>query len=111
LRSSGICEAAAADAASIDPGAPVENRSVNVQTIANAYGNYARKSMLQTGSLVEKLLGARSLDKAIEAQTEFARQAYANLVAEPQNICELYSRFARQIVKPWGGFAMGTRSK
>jgi hypothetical protein len=42
-------------------------------------------------------MSARSFDKAIEVQTEFARQAYANFVAESQKICELYSELAKQI--------------
>jgi hypothetical protein len=54
---------------------------------------------------VEKLMRAPSFDKAIEVQTEFARQAYANFVAESQKICELYSELAKQIFRPWEGFA------
>ena len=51
-------------------------------------------------------MAVRSFDKAIEVQTEFARQAYANFVAESQKICELYSKLAMQIIfRPWEGFA------
>ncbi len=56
-------------------------------------------------SFVEKLMGVRSFDKAIEVQSEFARQAYANSVAESQKICELYGELAKQIFRPWEGFA------
>ena len=38
----------------------------------------------------------RSLDKAIEIQTEFAKQAYETFVSESQKIRELYSGIARQ---------------
>jgi hypothetical protein len=49
-------------------------------------------------------MGVRSLDKAIEIQTEFARQAYETFVVESQKICELYSELAKQIFKPLEGF-------
>ena len=78
---------------------PVE--SVSLQTIANAYAEYARTSMQESRSLVEKLMAVRSLDRAIELQGEFARLAFANFVAESQKICGLYTRLARQIFKPW----------
>jgi len=36
----------------------------------------------------------RSLEKAVEVQTEFARQAYETFVTESQKIRELYSGLA-----------------
>jgi hypothetical protein len=78
---------------------------ITLQTIVNAYGHYAMKSIEESGSFVEKLLGVRSFDQAIEVQTEFARQAYVNFFAESGRICELYSGLARQIFRPWERFA------
>jgi hypothetical protein len=78
---------------------PVE--SVSLQVIANAYAEYARTSMQESRSLVEKLMAVRSLDRAIELQSEFARGAYTNFVAESQKICGLYGRWVRQIFRPW----------
>ena len=94
---------ALADAASIGAVAPADNFPVSIQTIANAYGDYSRKSFEQTKSFVEKLSGARSLDKVIEIQTEFAKQAYETFVAESQKICGLYSELAKQMFKPFAG--------
>jgi phasin family protein len=91
------------DAASIGSAAPADNFPISIQTIANAYSDYTRKSLEETTSFVEKLTGVRSLDKAIEIQAEFARQAYETFVAESQRICELYSELARQIFKPFAG--------
>jgi hypothetical protein len=42
------------------------------QAIATAYGDYTKKSFEDTKSFVEKLSGARSFDKAVEIQTDFA---------------------------------------
>ena len=89
----------------IDAAAPADNYPVSIQTIANAYGDYTRKSLEESRFFVEKLMGVRSFDKAIEIQAEFARQAFANFVAESQKICELYSELARQVFRPWEHFS------
>jgi predicted lipid-binding transport protein (Tim44 family) len=99
-----ISAVALADAPSIGAVAPADNFPVSMQTIANAYGDYTKKSLQDTRSFVEKLMGVRSLDKAIEIQSEFAKQAYGTFVAESQKICELYSELAKQIFKPMEGF-------
>jgi hypothetical protein len=106
-----IGEVAPAVAPTMDPAAPAETAPIGMQTIANAYRSYAHKSLQQTGSFAEKLIGARSVDKVIEAQTEFTRQACANLVTESQNIGQLYSRLASQTFKTWQRLTMGTGSK
>jgi len=94
----------AADSPSIGAAAPAENFPISIQTIANAYGDYTKKSIRETRSFVEKLMGVRSLDQAIGIQTEFARQAYESFVAESQKISGLYSELAKQTFKPWEGF-------
>ena len=70
--------------------------SIDIQTIALAYGEYTRKSFEQTKQFVEKLSGVRSLDKAFEIQTEFAKQAYETFVTDSQKIRQLYSCLAKQ---------------
>src|SRR5664279_2602551 len=75
------------------------------QAIATAYGDYTKKSFEDTKSFVEKLSGVKSLDKAVEAQTEFAKTAYENFVAESQKIAGLYSDLAKQTFKPLEGLA------
>ena len=62
--------------------ASASNLQSGVQAIATAYGDYAKKSFEDTKSFVEKLSGVKSMDKAIEAQTEFARSSYETFVAE-----------------------------
>ena len=76
--------------------APASPALIDYQTIAMAYGNYTRKSFEQTKSFFERLAGVRSIDKAIEVQTEFAKQAYETVLTESQKIRELYSGLARQ---------------
>ena len=76
---------------------------MSLQTIANAYRDYTRKSFEEFGSFVEQLSGARSLDKAVTVQTEFVKRAYETSVAESQKICELHSKLARQTFQPFQG--------
>jgi hypothetical protein len=77
--------------------------SVDFQTLATAYGNYTKKSFEQTQAFVEKLSGVRSLDKAVEIQTEFAKQAYETFVTESQKIRELYRGLAKKNLQPFEG--------
>ncbi len=71
--------------------------------IASAYGDYTKKSFEDTKSFVEKLSGVKSVDKAIEVQTEYARSAYESFVAESQKIAGLYTDLAKQTFKPIEG--------
>ena len=99
-------EAALAEAASIQPAAvesAAEPAPVSLQTIANAYRDYTRKSFEEFGSFVEQLTGVRSLDKAMTVQTEFVKRAYETSVAESQKICELHNRLAKQTLDPFKG--------
>ena len=89
-----------ADAAVAAANAP----SIDFQTLATAYGNYTKKSFEETKAFVEKLSGARSLDKAVEIQIEFAKQAYETFVTESQKIRELYRGLAKETYKPFEGF-------
>jgi phasin family protein len=73
--------------------------------IASAYGDYTKKSFEDTKSFVEKLSGVKSMDKAIELQTEFAKSAYETFVAESQKIAGLYTDLAKQTFKPIEGMA------
>jgi hypothetical protein len=75
-----------------------------LQAIATAYGDYTKKSFEDTKLFVEKLSGVKSLDKAIEVQTEFAKTAYETFVTESQKIGALYGDLAKQSYKPFGDF-------
>jgi hypothetical protein len=74
-----------------------------VQAIANAYGDYAKKQFEETRSFAEKLSGVKSLDKALEAHSEYARSAYETFVADAQKIAGLYGDLAKQSFRPVEG--------
>ena len=71
-----------------------------LSAIATAYGDYAKRSYEDTKSFVEKLSGVKSVDKALEAQSEFAKSAYETFVADSQKIAGLYGDLAKQVFKP-----------
>jgi phasin family protein len=84
-------ETAVASAASLQNG---------VHAIASAYGDYAKKSFEDTQALVEKLSGTKSLEKAMEVQTDFAKSAFETFVSESQKIANLCGDLAKQSLKP-----------
>jgi phasin family protein len=87
-------ETVAASAATLQSG---------LQSIASAYGEYTKKSFEETKSFVEQLSGVKTLDKAVELQSEYARSAYETFVAESQKIAGLYTDLAKQTFKPLEG--------
>ena len=88
-------ESAVASATTLQTGA---------QAIAAAVGDYTKKSFEEGNAYVAKLSGVKSLDKAIELQTEYAKSAYESFVAESHKIGELYADLAKQAYKPFEGF-------
>lgn len=76
----------------------------SLQAIAAAYGDFAKKSFEDGAAYLEKLSGVRSLDKAIEVQTDYAKTAYETFVAESTRIGELYKDLAKDAYKPFEGF-------
>jgi hypothetical protein len=84
--------------------ASAEVAPVSYQTIADAYRRYTTESLDRTQTFFGRLAGVRSLDKAFELQSEFARQAYDGFVAESVKIRELHNQLARQRLQQWEGF-------
>jgi hypothetical protein len=81
------------------------------QAISTEFADYSKKSFEDGTKAVEKLLGARSLDKAIEIQTDYARTAYEGFVAEAAKLGELYADFARETYKPFEAYMKAAPAK
>lgn len=92
-----------ASSAPVSTAKPADAAAVSLQTIASAYGDYTKKSLEEVRTFVEKLTGARSLNKAIEIQSEFAKQAFQTFVSDSQKIYGLYGELAKQTLKPLEG--------
>ncbi len=94
------------------PVAPEAAEPVSLQTIADAYRRYTVESLDRTQTFFGRLAGVRTLDKAFELQSEFAKQAYDGFVAESRRIRELHGQLARERLKQWEGLVarmMGPR--
>ena len=81
------------------------------QAIATEVADYSKKSFEDVTKIMEKLLGAKSLDKAIEIQTDFAKTAYESFVAQATKIGELYADLAKESYKPFETYAVKTATK
>src|ERR1700752_3873872 len=73
--------------------------SKGFQTIAAETADYSKKSFEEGSATLEKLLGAKSLEKAIEIQTAYAKTAYEGFVAQATKIGELYADLAKESYK------------
>ena len=78
--------------------------SKSVQAIAVEVADYSKKSFEDGSAALEKLLGAKSLEKAIEIQSDYAKSAYESFVAGATKIGEIYADLAKETYKPFEGY-------
>jgi hypothetical protein len=62
--------------------------------------DYTKKSVESRLAVVEKLLGAKSLETVIQIQSEYAKTSYAAFVAQATKMGELHSNLAKAVFKP-----------
>ena len=65
--------------------------SKSLQAITVEIADYSKKVFEQSTAATEKLIGAKSLEKAIEVQTDYAKSSYESFVAEATKLGELYA--------------------
>ena len=75
--------------------------SKSAQAIAVEIADYSKKSFENSTAALEKLFGVKSIEKAIELQTEYAKSAYEGFVAEATKIGEMYTAMAKESYKPF----------
>ena len=71
-----------------------------VQQIATEATDYSKKSFEASSGMMEKLMGVKSVEKAVELQTEFAKQSYESFVAQGTKFGELFTNLAKDSFKP-----------
>ena len=77
--------------------------SKGFQTIATEFADYSKKSFEHGSAALESLLGAKSLEKAIEIQSDYVKTAYEGFVSEATKMGELYTDLAKETYKPLEG--------
>jgi hypothetical protein len=83
--------------------ASMNSMPAGIHAIATAYGDYSKKSFEDARLFVEKLSSVKSIDKAIELQSQFAKSSFETFMAESQKIGALYRDLAMQSYKPFSG--------
>lgn len=75
--------------------------SKGLQAIAAEVVDYQKKSFEEGSAAVEKMVAAKSLDKAFEAQSDYFKTSYEGLVGEMTKIGEMYTDLAKNAYKPY----------
>lgn len=70
------------------------------QAIATEATDYSKRSLEHTSSYIEKLMGVKSLETAIQIQSEFAKTQLEGFVAQATKMSELYKELAKEALKP-----------
>jgi len=71
-----------------------------LQAIAAETTDYARKSFEKSRGHFEKLMGVTKVEEAVLLQSEFAKSAGEDFMAEAAKIGELYSNFFKDAFNP-----------
>lgn len=82
-----------------------------VQAIATEVADYSKKAIEAGSATFEKLAGVKTLDKAIEIQSEFAKTAYEGYVAHATKVGELVTELAKESFKPLEGVIAKAQAK
>ncbi len=75
--------------------------STGIQTIATEVADFSKKSFEESTAVWEKALASKSLDKAVDIQTTYAKSAYEAYVGQLTKIGELYMSTAKEAYKPF----------
>jgi phasin family protein len=72
-----------------------------LQSIASEATDYSKKSYEEGTATFEKLAASKSLETAMEIQTEYMKSAYEGFVAQATKMGELYADVAKEAYKPF----------
>ena len=75
--------------------------SKSMQAIAIEVADYSKRSFEQGTAAAEKLIGAKSLDKAFEVQSDYMKNSYEGFVAQASKLGELYADLAKEAYRPF----------
>ena len=72
----------------------------NMQAIAAEMTDYTKRSFEDGTQTFEKLLGAKSMEQAVEIQSNFAKRAYDEYMHQVTKIGGMYAELAKEAYKP-----------
>jgi hypothetical protein len=74
--------------------------SKGVQAIVTEASDYSKKSFESSTALIEKLLGAKTIESAIQIQSDYAKTSYDAFLAQSSKFGDLYTNLAKEAFKP-----------
>ncbi|HEY8070343.1 MAG TPA: phasin family protein [Methylocystis sp.] len=80
--------------------AATDSSTKGLQAIAAETTDYSKKSFEKSRAHFEKLIGVKKFEEAIQLQSDFAKSAYEDFVAQATKMGELYSSLAKEAFKP-----------
>jgi len=75
------------------------------QAIATEIADYSRRAFENGTKTMENLLSAKSLDKAVEVQSEYAKSAYEGYVILATKLGQIYADLTKETFKPYESFS------
>lgn len=72
-----------------------------LQAVAQEAVEYSKKSFEKNAAVVEKVFAAKSLDKALEVQQAFVKEAYEDFVSQMNKMNEKWVAAAKEAYKPY----------
>ena len=72
-----------------------------VQAIVAEATDYSKKAFEDATRTFEQLVGVKSVEHAIEIQSQYAKKAYGNYIAEVSKLGEMCVSVARSAYKPF----------
>ena len=70
------------------------------QALATETTEFSKRSLESTSSFMERFLGAKSVDTAVQMQSEFAKSQLESLIAQATKVGEIYKDIAKEALKP-----------
>jgi hypothetical protein len=78
--------------------------SKGVQAIATEVADYSKKFFEEGTQAFEQLLGGKSVEKAMELQQVYFKNAYEGFVTQATKISTLYADLVKETYKPFEGY-------
>jgi hypothetical protein len=82
--------------------------SRSAQAIATEFADYSKQSFEEGSAVWDKLLAAKTVDKAFEVQSEYARSAYEGFVSRTTKLGALYAELAKESYRPFEAYIAKT---
>jgi phasin family protein len=71
-----------------------------MQELATETADFSKHSLSAGAETLQKLMGAKSIETAMQIQTEYAKSAYEGFVARSAKVNELVGKIASDAFKP-----------